>query len=99
MKYENLMLPAGHILDLYHVRLSNVAPFCENYTKLYFDAKHKIFGALFSRKCPFWTISNAALDFCNMPWAGAFSDKFTPDIDFIDEAVVQCYVSAVKILF
>ena len=31
---------------------------------------------------------------------GAFSDKFTPDIDFIDEAVVQCYdVSVVKILF
>ena len=30
----------------------------------------------------------------------AFSDKFTPDIDFIDEAVVQCYdVSVVKILF
>ena len=29
-----------HILDLYCVRLSNAAPFCENYTKLYFDAKH-----------------------------------------------------------
>ena len=31
---------AGHILDLYCIQLSNTAPFCENYTKLYFDAKH-----------------------------------------------------------
>ena len=31
LKYENLMLPAGHILDLYHVQQSNAAPFCENY--------------------------------------------------------------------
>ena len=30
----------GHILDLYCVELSNTTPFCENYTKLYFDAKH-----------------------------------------------------------
>ena len=29
---------------------------------------------------------------------GAFPDKATPDIDFIDEAVVQCFVPAVKIL-
>ena len=26
---------------------------------------------------------------------GAFPDKVTPDIDFIDEAVVQCRVSVV----
>ena len=31
---------AGHILDLYCVRLSNAGPFCQNYAKLYFDAKH-----------------------------------------------------------
>ena len=31
---------AGHILDLYCVRLWNATLFCENYTKLYFDAKH-----------------------------------------------------------
>ena len=31
---------------------------------------------------------------------GAFPDKLTPDIDFIDEAVVQCYdVPVIKILF
>ena len=31
---------------------------------------------------------------------GAFPDKFTPDIDFIDESVVQCSdVPVVKILF
>ena len=29
---------------------------------------------------------------------GAFPDKVTPDIDVIDEAVVQCYVPVVKIL-
>ena len=61
------MLPAGYILDLYYVQycvwLSNAAPFCENDTKSYFDAKHlekglerrgKIFGALFSNKMPFF---------------------------------------------
>ena len=98
LKYGNLMLPTGHILDLYRVRLSNAAPFYENYTKLYFDAKNKIFGAFFSKKCPLWPISNAALNFKNMSWPGAFSGKLTPGIDFIDEAVVQCYVSVVKAL-
>ena len=72
MKYGNLMLPAGHILDLYRVRLLNAAPFCKNYAKLYFNAKHlkkglnrggKIFGALFSKKCSLWPISNTALNF------------------------------------
>ena len=33
LKYENLMLPAGHILDPDCVWLLNAAPFCENYTK------------------------------------------------------------------
>ena len=49
VEYENSMLPAGHILDLYRVQLANTAPFCENYTTLYFDAKNKIFGVLFSK--------------------------------------------------
>ena len=74
LKYGKMMLPAGHILNLYCVRLSNAVAFCKNYTKLYFDAKllekvlnrgggeFKIFGALFS-KCLFWLISNAALNF------------------------------------
>ena len=52
----------GHIL-LYCIQLSNTAPFCKNYTKLYFDAKHlekglnrrgEIFGALFSKKVAFF---------------------------------------------
>ena len=30
--------------------------------------------------------------------SGAFPDKFTIDIDFTDEAVVQCDVPVVKIL-
>ena len=40
LKYRNLMLPAGHILDLYCAQLSNATPFCKNYKKLYFDTKH-----------------------------------------------------------
>ena len=59
------------------------------------------FGAFFSKKVPFlafWPTLNAALDFSNMPWPGAFPEKVTPDINFIDEAVVQCYVPVVKIL-
>ena len=60
------MLP-GHILDLYCVRLLNTAPFCKNYTKLYFDAKHlekglngrgcggvKIMVPFFKKKYPFF---------------------------------------------
>ena len=35
-----LLHDTGHILDLYCIRLSKVAPFCENYTKLYFDVKY-----------------------------------------------------------
>ena len=49
----------GHMLDPYCVRLSKAAPFFENYTKLYFDAKHRnliggreIFGTLSSKKGP-----------------------------------------------
>ena len=52
-----------HILDLYCVQLSNIALFCKNYAKLYFDAKHlekglhwkwvrggvKFLGAFFSK--------------------------------------------------
>ena len=58
---STFLLPAEHILDLYCIRLLNAAPFRENYTKLYFEAKHlekglnsewgggEIFGALFSK--------------------------------------------------
>ena len=87
-------------------------PFCEKYTKLYFDVLHlekvlngggggRNVGAFFSKKVPFlafWPTLSAALDFSNMPWPGAFPEKVTPDINFIDEAVVQCYVPVVKIL-
>ena len=31
-----------------------------------------------------------------MSWPGIFSDKFTIDIDFMDEAVVHCYVFSCK---
>ena len=59
---STFLLRTGHILDLYCIQLLNAAPFSENYTKLYFDAKHlekglnseaggggEIFGALFSK--------------------------------------------------
>ena len=39
----------------------------------------------------FIPISNTALHFMNIPWLGAFPDKVTPDIDFIDEASVLCF--------
>ena len=59
--------------DIYCVWLSYAAPFCENFTKLYFNAENlekrlirvrgNFFDALFSKKYPFWPISNAALNF------------------------------------
>ena len=69
LKYGNLMLPSGHILDLHCVRLSSAAFFCKNYTKFYFDAKYlkkglnewkgegggRIFGSFFSKNVPFLT--------------------------------------------
>ena len=61
----------------------------------------EILVPFFPKKVPFlafWPTLNAALDFSNMPWPGAFPEKVTPDINFIDEAVVQCYVPVVKIL-
>ena len=63
---------SGPNLDLLCIQQSDAVPFCENYVKLYFDAKHlekglnrgaEIFGALFSKKCPVWPISYAALIF------------------------------------
>ena len=36
---DSLIHP-GPNLDLFCIRQSNAAPFCENYAKLYFDAKH-----------------------------------------------------------
>ena len=62
---STFLLPAGHILDLYCIRLLNAAPFCENYAKLYFDTKHlekglnnegrgmKFLVPFFQNKCPF----------------------------------------------
>ena len=37
---ENNLNKPEHILDLYCIQLSNAGPFCKNYAKLYFDAKH-----------------------------------------------------------
>ena len=49
------------------MQLSNTAPFCKNYTKLYFDAKHLEKGLnsviflkkvlFFIKKCPFYSPS------------------------------------------
>ena len=61
-KLKHSMGISGHILDPYCVRLLNAAPFCENYMKLWCNAKHlggggggggggengENFGALFS---------------------------------------------------
>ena len=79
LKYGNLMLPAGHILDLHRVRLSNAAPFWE-IVQSFISMQNTKFLVPFSqkKKCPFWPISNTALDFQNMPWPGAFSNKVNP---------------------
>ena len=62
VKNKLVKVVAGHILDLYCVQLLNTAPFGENYTKLYFDAKHlekglnregKFLGAFLLKKVPF----------------------------------------------
>ena len=51
--------PSSHNLDLLCARQSGAALFCENYAKLYFDAKHlerdtigggEIFGSLFFKR-------------------------------------------------
>ena len=57
----------GHIPGLYCVRQSNVTPFCENYAKLYFDAKHleKGLNRGGGGECPFWPIPNAAQSWGN----------------------------------
>ena len=77
LKYENLMLLAGHILDLNCVQLSNAALFCENYTKLYFDVKHleKGLNREWDCWCLFWQISNNALISRICPDRGNFQIK------------------------
>ena len=60
--------------------------------------KGRIFGALFSKKVPFFANIERCHKFIEMFWLGAFPDKVTPDIDFIDEVVNQCYVTVVKIV-
>ena len=64
-------------LDLFWVWILNASPFCKNYAKFYFDAKHLesglnsdwwIFWAYIFKKCPFWPIWNAALNFKSRPW-------------------------------
>ena len=72
--YSRYKTPAnsGYILDLYRVRLSNAVHFWKNYAKIYFDARHlekglnrrgDFFGPFFQKKCPFWPLSNTALNF------------------------------------
>ena len=69
---------SGPYLHLLCVRQSDAAPFCENYAKLYFDAKQlenrlniggcKTFVAFFLKKCTFWAISDATLIFLRRSW-------------------------------
>ena len=68
----NQILPDPN-LDLLCVWQSDAAPFCENYTKLYFHSKHlekrlntgwwNFYCTFFQKKCPFWPMSDAALIF------------------------------------
>ena len=49
--------PSDPNIYIFCVQQSGAAPFCENYAKLYFDAKEmglvKNFGSLILKKCPF----------------------------------------------
>ena len=61
-----LLHSAGQILDLYCIWLSNAAPFCKNYAKLYFGPKRfemglngvvvEFLGPFFHKNVPFLTI-------------------------------------------
>ena len=74
-QWVSLQDSGGHTgtnLKFLCIQQSDAALFCENYTKLYFDAKHfkkglnsggEIFGALFFQKNSFWSILDAALIF------------------------------------
>ena len=66
MKILNQKIWAGPNLDLLCVLQSDAAPFCGNYAKLYFDAKHLEKGLSthsWNFWCPFWSIMDTALIF------------------------------------
>ena len=46
----------------------------------------------------FFIVGKIMLKYGHLMLPGAFPDKVNPDMDFIDEAVVQCYVPVVEIL-
>ena len=47
----------------------------------------------------FYKVSKVMSKYGHLMLPGAFPDKFSPNIDFIDKAVVQCYDNpVVKIL-
>ena len=83
--YFLIKLQAGHILDLYCVRLSNAAPFCKNYAKLYFDAKHlekglnrrvNILGSVFHIKVSFMANIEGCPKFIEYAQAGLEACNF-----------------------
>ena len=61
-------------------------PILQKFAKLYFDVKHlekelnrgrdEILRTLFLKKCPFWPISNAALNFWNIPCSVTFLEFY-----------------------
>ena len=72
LKYGNLILPAGHILDLYCVVYRAMLPFAKiiqsffsfiSMQKDWIGGQVKFLVPFFQKKCPFWPISNAALIF------------------------------------
>ena len=53
LKYGNLILPAGHILDLYRVRISNANPFAKIIQRFISMQNKKFLVAFFQKKVPF----------------------------------------------
>ena len=85
------------LLALFNISLSSIIVFSWSFSVL---ALHRLTNTKFSelaRNCFFKL--KLMLKYGHFMMLETFSDKVTPDIDFIDEAVVQCYnVPVLKIL-
>ena len=85
------------LLALFNISLSSIIVFSWSFSVL---ALHRLTNTKFSefaRNCLFKL--KLMLKYGHFMMLETFPDKVTPDIDFIDEAVVQCYnVPVLKIL-
>ena len=87
------------LLALFNISLSSIIVFSWSFSVL---ALHRLTNTKFSelaRNCLLKLRVQTLLKYGHFMMLETFPNKVTPDIDFIDEAVVQCYnVPVVKIL-